>query len=112
MPFAGNAKRTPCPADGAMWCNMVYALDMATTTKPLRQSVSLPPRLARRIKTIARAKRTSASRVITELLESGLNAQEQERRRFFELTEQLVRSKDADEQKRLKEELARLTFGD
>jgi hypothetical protein len=90
----------------------MYDSHMATTARTFRQSVSLPPRLAHRIKTLARTKRTSASRVIAELLESGLNAQEQERKRFLELADQLTRSKDAREQQRLKDELARLTFGD
>jgi hypothetical protein len=77
----------------------------------LRQSVSLPAPLARRIKELKKVKHTSASRVITELIEAGLNAQEQERRRFFDLAERLARSNKPAEQKQLKEELARLTFG-
>jgi predicted DNA-binding protein len=84
---------------------------MQDTGKPLRQSVSLPPRTARRVKALAKARRASASRVIAELVESGLEAQERERERFFELTDRLTRSTDSAEQKRLKEELARLTFG-
>lgn len=86
-------------------------MGMSTTVKPLRQSVSLPPRLARRIRTLAQAKKTSASRVIAELVETGLNAQEHERRRFFELADRLTQAADAGEQQRLKEELVRLTFG-
>jgi hypothetical protein len=85
---------------------------MRTAESTLRQSVSLTPRLARRIKSLARVKRTSASRVIAELVETGLNAQEQERKRFLDLADRLACSTDADEQRRLKEELARLTFGD
>lgn len=43
--------------------------------------------------------------------ESGLAAREQEKKRFFELAEHLSRSRDPQEQKRIKEELARITFG-
>jgi hypothetical protein len=50
--------------------------------------------------------------VITELVESGLEAQEDEKRRFLDLADRLARSTESAEQKRLKEELARLTFGD
>jgi hypothetical protein len=96
---------------GAEWCNKVYSGRMQTAGKSMRQSVSLNPRVARQIKMLARTKKTSASRVIAELIESGLEAQEQERKHFLELAERLTRSKDADEQRRLKEELARLTFG-
>ena len=84
---------------------------MQDTGKPLRQSVSLPPRTAHRVKALAKARRSSASRVIAELVESGLEVQERERERFFELADRLARSTDSAERKRLKEELARLTFG-
>jgi hypothetical protein len=49
--------------------------------------------------------------VIVDLVESGLNAQEQERQRFLDLADRLTRSTDAREQEDLKEQLARLTFG-
>jgi hypothetical protein len=41
----------------------------------------------------------------------GLEGQEQEKKRFFDLADRLVRSSNPGEQKRLKEELARMTFG-
>ena len=84
---------------------------MPTTAKPVRQSVSLPARVARRVKVLAQATKTSTSRVIVDLIESGLDAREQERMRFFEFADRLSRSRDPEEQARLKEELARMTFG-
>jgi DNA-binding MarR family transcriptional regulator len=54
----------------------------------------------------------SASRILVELIESGLAAQEQEKRRFFEMADRLTQSRDPEEQRLLKEELARMTFGD
>jgi len=85
---------------------------MPSAARPLRQSVTLSAGVARRVRKLARAKRASASRVIAELVESGLQAQEAERARFLRLADQLTSSKDRDEQERIKEELARLTFGD
>jgi metal-responsive CopG/Arc/MetJ family transcriptional regulator len=85
---------------------------MSIAEKPVRQSVSLPARVARRVRSLAEAGRTSTSRVIAELIETGLDAREQEKKRFFEVADRLSRSRDADEQKRLKEELARMTFGE
>ena len=82
------------------------------TEKPLRQSVNLPPRVARRVKALAQSRRESASRVIADLVESGLDAHDRERQQFLELADRLTRTKDAAEQKSLTEELARLTFGD
>ena len=84
---------------------------MQETGRSLRQSVSLPAGTARKVRALAKARRASASRVIAELVESGLEVQERERKRFFELADQLARSTQTAEQKRLKEELARLTFG-
>ena len=85
---------------------------MATRDRALRQSVTLPGPLARRIRGLARAGRTSASHVLRELIESGLEAKERERRHFLDLADRLARSADPEEQNRLKEELARLTFGE
>lgn len=84
---------------------------MATMTKPVRQSVSLPAHVARRVRVLAHTTKTSTSRVIAGLIESGLDAREQEKARFFECADRLSRSRDREEQARLKEELARMTFG-
>jgi hypothetical protein len=85
---------------------------MATTEKPVRQSVSLPALIARRVRTLARVQRTSASRVLVDLIESGLEAKESEKRHYLSLLERLRGSDDPDEQERLTVELARRTFGD
>lgn len=83
---------------------------MPNANKPLRQSVSLSPRVARRVRALARLKKASASRVIAELVESGLETQDAERTRFLELAGRLRRSTDPAEQKRIKEDLAHLTL--
>ena len=85
---------------------------MDVVGKPVRQSVSLPPELARRVKDLAKMKKTSANRVVVDLIEAGLEARESEKKRFFDLADRLAHSDDRKEQQRLKEELARLTFGD
>lgn len=85
---------------------------MAQSQKNVRQSVSLPSVVARRVQALAKRRRTSANRVIVELIESGLEAKEQERVAFFELADRLIHASDRPEQERLKEELARMTFGE
>ena len=85
---------------------------MSTREKPIRRSVSLSPELARRVRSLADAQGRSASRVLVDLVESGLAARDEQKQRFLELAEQLARSKNRAEQTRLKNELARLTFGD
>jgi len=85
---------------------------MTETDKAVRQSVTLPSGVARRVQALAKRQRTSANRVMVELIETGLEAREEEKKRFFELADRLARSSDANEQKRLKGELARLTYGE
>lgn len=85
---------------------------MAIGKKTLRQSVSLPSRLARRVRTIAKSQRTSTNRVLVELIESGIESKEAEKAKFFQLADRLSDSSDPAERKRIKKELARLTFGE
>jgi hypothetical protein len=80
--------------------------------RPVRRSVGLPQRVARRVKALVQSEKTSANRVLVELIESGLDAREQEKARFFELAEQLARVQGAAERTQLKAELARMTFGE
>jgi len=85
---------------------------MANMGKSVRQSVSLPPRVAKRVKALAKTEKTSASRVLVDLIETGLASKEAEKERFFSLTTQLTESTDPAERERLKSELARMTFGE
>jgi predicted DNA-binding protein len=85
---------------------------MPTVERSVRQSVSLPPALALRVKSLAESSRTSANRVLVELIESGLEVREQEKQHFLDLADRLGSSQDPAEQSRLKEELARMTFGE
>lgn len=84
---------------------------MPTREKPTRRSVSLPSRVARRIQAMAKARRTSVSRVIVDLIECGLDSKQAERRHYHDLLGQLHATADPAVQKRLTEELSRRTFG-
>jgi hypothetical protein len=85
---------------------------MAKAEKSIRQSVSLPTRLARDVRAIAKTRKTSANRVLVDLIEAGLQSKESEKEKFFALANQLSESKDPAERQRLKKELARMTFGE
>lgn len=85
---------------------------MASLGKAVRQSVSLPTRLAKRVRAIAKARRTSANRIMVDLIESGLEVREAEKERFLDLARRFKDASDPVESDRLREELARLTFGD
>jgi predicted DNA-binding protein len=85
---------------------------MATEQRSVRQSVSLPSRVAKRVKALAKTRKTSANRILAELIETGLESKEAEKRKFFELADRLSSSTDPNERKRIKEELALMTFGE
>ena len=78
----------------------------------VRQSVSIPTGIARRVRALAKTRKTSANRVLVDLIEAGLQSREAEKELFFSLVNQLTESRDAAERQRLKEKLARMTFGD
>ncbi|OGW31849.1 MAG: hypothetical protein A2X59_05750 [Nitrospirae bacterium GWC2_42_7] len=85
---------------------------MSTIEKAIRQSVSLPSPIARRVKALAKSRKVSSNRILVELVETGLRSKEEEKRRFLELADRLSASTDAKEQQALKEQLARMTFGE
>jgi len=90
----------------------MYNEAMAESQRNVRQSVSLPSVVARRVQALAKRRKTSANRVIVDLIESGLEAKEREKAAFLDLADRLAQTSDSAEQKRLKEELARMTFGE
>ena len=85
---------------------------MGTIEKAVRQSVSLPSPLAKRVKALAKNRKVSSNRILVELVETGLRSKDEEKRRFFELADLLITSTDTKEQQELKEQLARMTFGE
>jgi DNA-binding MarR family transcriptional regulator len=85
---------------------------MAERERIVRQSVSIPERIARRVRGLAKAQRSSANRVLVSLIEAGLESKEAEKARFFALANRLTESQDPNEREKLKRELARMTFGE
>jgi hypothetical protein len=85
---------------------------MAETERSVRQSVSMPTSIARRVRALAKSRKTSANRVLVDLIQVGLQSKEAEKDRFFSLVDRLTQTRDSAERQRLKEELARMTFGD
>ena len=87
-------------------------MSMAQEGKSVRQSVSIPTRIAKRVRALAKTRKTSANRVLVDLIEAGLESKAAEKERFFALANRLIECSDPQERQRLKEELARMTFGD
>jgi hypothetical protein len=89
------------------WC-------MSTTlagAEIIRRSVSLPSEIAEKIDAIAANRRVSVNRAIIDLLADAIMAYEQRRTAFLELADRFQKSADPAETERLREELARMTFG-
>ncbi len=85
---------------------------MAKSERPIRKSVSLPTRIAKHVRAIAKTRKTSDNRVLVDLIEAGLQSKEAEKERFFALADRLSNSDDPAESQRIKKELARMTFGE
>ncbi len=85
---------------------------MTKVKKSVRQSVSLPNRIAKHVRAIAKTRKTSANRVLVDLIEAGLQSREAEKQRFFALASRLTEPAEPAERQRLKEELARIVFGE
>lgn len=84
---------------------------MASVNKAVRQSVSLPARVAVQVRTMAKARRLSSSRVLVELIERGIAAEEQKQKDFFNLAKRFREATDPHEIKRLGDEMGRMLFG-
>jgi hypothetical protein len=80
-------------------------------TTSIRRSISLPIGMAEKIDAIAATRHVSGNRVIVDLLADAITAYEQRREAFFELADRFHKSTDPTETERLREELARMTFG-
>ncbi len=84
---------------------------MATTEKAVRQSVTLPAAVAKQVRSAANRRRLSASRMLVELVEEGLEARKQREKAFFHLAERFRAATDPKEVERLGDELGRIVFG-
>ena len=93
---------------------MYHGSCMGTTivgAESVRRSISLPAEMAEKIDAIAASRRVSVNRAIVDLLEDAITAYEQRRTAFLELADRFQKSTDPAETERLREELARMTFG-
>jgi recombinational DNA repair protein (RecF pathway) len=61
---------------------------------------------------MAKARRLSANRMLVELIEHGIEAEQRKQREFFDLAERFRAATDPEEVKRLGDEMGRKVFGD
>lgn len=84
---------------------------MKSLEKSVRQSISLPPKLAKQVGSMAKSRKLSKNRMLLELIEQGIGAEAQKQQQFFALAERFRNETDPKEAGRLGEELGRMVFG-
>jgi metal-responsive CopG/Arc/MetJ family transcriptional regulator len=84
---------------------------MKATGEAVRQSVSLPPRLAKQVDSMAKSRKLSRNRMLLELIENGLDAEKRKQQRFFALAERFRNEHDPEAANRLGDELGKMLFG-
>ena len=90
---------------------MVHTGAMGTTHKNIRQSISLPTKVAAQVRSLAKTRKLSSNRMLVELIENGIEAEKRKQQQFFELAEKFRNTKDPEEAQRLGDELGRMVFG-
>jgi hypothetical protein len=91
--------------------NLVHNAVMRTANKKVRQSVSLPANIAAHVRTLAKARRLSANRMLLELIENGIQAEKRKEQEFFDLAERFRSAADPEEVEPLSNQMGRMLFG-
>jgi len=60
---------------------------------------------------MAKTRRLSATRMLVELIENGIETEKRKQQEFFDLAERFRNEKDPDAAKRLGDQLGRMVFG-
>ena len=84
---------------------------MKAAEKTVRQSVSLPARTAAQVRVMAKSRRLSATRMLVELIENGIESEKRRQQEFFDLAERFRKESDPEAAKRLGDQLGRMVFG-
>jgi hypothetical protein len=83
---------------------------MRAIGKTVRQSVSLPAKIATQVRSMAKTRRLSANRMLLELIENGIEAEKRREQEFFALAKRFRSESDPEEAKRLGDQLGRMIF--
>jgi hypothetical protein len=79
--------------------------------RTVRQSVTLPANLAAQVRSMAKARRLSANRMLVVLIENGMEAEKRKQQEFFDLAKRFRSATDPDEVKGLGDQMGRMVFG-
>jgi hypothetical protein len=84
---------------------------MKVVEKAVRQSITLPPRVEKQVRSMAKSRKLSKNRMLLELIENGIDAEKRKQQQFFALAERFRSEEDPKEASRLGDELGRMVFG-
>lgn len=84
---------------------------MKLEQKVVRQSVSLPANVAVQVRALAKTRRVSATRMLVELIENGIESEKRRQLEFADLAERFRNEKDPEAAKALGDQLGRMAFG-
>ena len=90
---------------------MVHTGAMSNANKTVRQSVSLPIKVAAQVRSLAKNRRLSSNRMLVELIENGIEAEKRKQQEFFELAERFRSESNPEEARCLGDKLGRILFG-
>jgi hypothetical protein len=84
---------------------------MKVAEKAVRQSVTLPSKLAKQVGSMAKSRKLSKNRLLLELIENGIEAEKRKQQQFFDLADRFRNERDPETANRLGDELGRMVFG-
>src|SRR5205809_7779829 len=90
---------------------MVHTGVMTSRDKTVRQSVTLPPKVATQVRSMAKRRRLSANRMLVELVEEGLEPKKQKEKAFCELAARFRAADNPKDAERLGDELGQMVSG-
>src|SRR5437773_2734298 len=99
------------PGSDGLRTILVHNGAMKVVEKAVRQSVSLPARLAKQVHRMAKNRKLSKNRMLLELIENGISAEMRKQEQFFALAERFRNEKDPEAANRMGDELGRMVFG-
>ena len=79
--------------------------------KAVRQSVSLPPRVAKQVGIMAKSRNLTKNRMLLKLIENGIDAEKRKQQQFFALAERFRNEQDPEVASRLGDELGKMVLG-
>ena len=84
---------------------------MKMAEKVVRRSISLSPKLAKQVGSMAKSRKLSRNRILLELIENGIDAEKRKQQQFLALAERFRNEQDPEAANRLGDELGRMIFG-